>query len=68
MYGFSGYGTNPYGSLRQEGKKSVVAILAIVGTRTVTLFTNFVGTVLAMTNFNRTVKAKTNASQDVPLA
>jgi hypothetical protein len=41
--------------------------LAIIGTRTVTLFTNFIQTVTAFTNFQRTVKAKTNQSQNTPL-
>jgi len=64
MYGFAGYGTNPYASSRRIGG---IAILAIIGTRTVTLFTNFIQTVTAFTNFQRTVKAKTNQSQNTPL-
>jgi hypothetical protein len=58
MYGFSGYGTNSYASPRQTSGNSVIAILAIVGTRTVTLFTNFLRTVVAFTNQN----------QDTPIA
>jgi hypothetical protein len=53
MYGFSGYATNAYGSSRREGGQTVIAILAIVGTRTVTLFTRFLRTVVAMTNQNQ---------------
>jgi hypothetical protein len=53
MYGFSGYGTNSYASRRQEAPVSVRAVLAIIGTRTVILFTNFLRTVVALTNQNR---------------
>ena len=44
MYGFSGYGTNAYGSKRTSFK----AIIAIVGTRTVVAFANFTRTVVAL--------------------
>lgn len=53
MYAFTGYGTNEYAGLRQEPQKGIVSI---IGTRTVTAFTNFTRGVVALTNFIRTVR------------
>jgi len=58
MYGFSGYGTNEYGSSREAG--FLKKISAAVAQRTVVLFTNFAGTITAMTNYIRTVALATN--------
>ena len=61
MYGFSGYGTNEYGSRRF----TLRAIIASAGKRTVQLFTNGLVIVQLWTNQSRTVQVVTNALRNL---